>query len=54
MSMLAPEALVSRINCRIDWLWDVRMDRHPSTQKDGHDATPNDTEQTSAVVVVLA
>ena len=26
------------------WLWDIGMDRHPSTQKDGRDATPNDTE----------
>ena len=50
MSTLAPEPHVSRI----DWLWHVRMDRHPSTQEDGRDATPNDTEQASAAVVVYA
>ena len=50
MSTLAPEPHVSRI----DWLWDIGMDGHPSTQEDGRDATPNDTEQTSAVVVVCA
>ena len=49
MNMLAPEALVC-----IDWLWHVRMDGHPSTQKDSRDATPNDAEQASAAVVVYA
>ena len=50
MSTLAPEPHVSRI----DWLWDVGMDGHPRTQKNGRDATPNDTEQASAVFVVFA
>jgi hypothetical protein len=50
MSTLAPEPHVSRI----DWLWHVRMDGHPRTQKDGCDTTPNDTEQASAIVVVFA
>ncbi len=50
MSTLAPEAHVSGI----DWLRDIRVDGHPRAQKDGRDATPNDTEQASAVVVVYA
>jgi hypothetical protein len=54
MNKLVPEALVSCINCRIDWLWHIWMDRHPSAQKNGRDATPDNTEQASAIVVVYA
>ena len=50
MSTLAPEPHVSRI----DWLWDIGMDGHPRAQEDGRNATPNNTKQASAVVVVYA
>ena len=50
MINLAPEANFFGIG----WLRDIGMDRHPSTQKDGRETTPNDTKQASTVVKGLA